>query len=84
MAIRQEVGKQKDAQDPLSSSSVSRGSSSLLLLPLHPVSSVKKAHDHSPVLTDIVGALNDILSLHGTVAEQLHISKKLKGSWILI
>lgn len=72
--------KQKYIQDPLSSSSVSRASSSLLLLPLHSVSPVNKDHDHSPVLSHIVSALNGILSLHVTVTEQLHISEKLKGS----
>lgn len=72
--------KQKYIQDPLFSSSVSRVSSSLLLLPLHPVSPVNRDHDHSPVLSDIVGALNDILSLRVTGTEQLHISKKHKGS----
>lgn len=67
---------QKYIQDP----SVSRVSSSLLLLPLHPVSPVNKDHDHSPVLSDIVDTLNDRESLHVTGTEQLHISKKLKGS----
>lgn len=52
VAIIQKVMKQKCIQDPLSSSSVSRLSSSLLLLPLHPVSSANRDHGHSPVLSD--------------------------------
>ena len=81
--IIQRVMKQKYSQDPSPSSSVTGIFSLSLLLPLHPISSVNKGHDHNSVLSDHWGCtLLDILSLNVTVTEHLHISKNVKCSWI--